>query len=82
MARVSQCLLLALFAHAVVANRVGAPPVNEETKVVEYKSPIERVVALLKKMKSELEAEAANEAEMYDKMVLCPFMRPFGRTRS
>merc|ERR1719238_1975291 len=34
-----------------------------------HQSPIKRVVALLKKMKSELDAEADKEAEMYDKMV-------------
>jgi len=32
-------------------------------------SPVKRVTELLGKMKSELESEAANEAEMYDKMV-------------
>jgi len=32
-------------------------------------SPVQRVVALLKKMKGELEKEAENESEMYDKMV-------------
>jgi len=32
-------------------------------------SPIKRVVGLLQKMRSELDAEAKNEAEMYDKMV-------------
>jgi len=32
-------------------------------------SPIKRVVNLLSKMKAELEKEAANESEMYDKMV-------------
>jgi len=32
-------------------------------------SPIKRVVVLLKKMKSELDAEAAKESEMYDQMV-------------
>jgi len=32
-------------------------------------SPVQRVVALLGKMKAELEAEAKNEAEMYDKQV-------------
>jgi len=32
-------------------------------------SPVKRVVLLLQKMKSELENEAAKEAEMYDKMV-------------
>jgi hypothetical protein len=40
-----------------------------ETKLVDYKSPIQRVVSLLKKMKDELVAEADKEAEMYDKMV-------------
>jgi hypothetical protein len=40
-----------------------------EPKKVAYKSPIKRVVMLLKKMKAELEAEASKEAEMYDKMV-------------
>eukprot|EP00928_Gymnodinium_smaydae_P009846 TRINITY_DN13682_c1_g1_i2.p1 TRINITY_DN13682_c1_g1~~TRINITY_DN13682_c1_g1_i2.p1 ORF type:complete len:804 (-),score=265.21 TRINITY_DN13682_c1_g1_i2:85-2436(-) len=33
------------------------------------KSPVKRVVSLLTKMKSELEAEAGKESEMYDKMV-------------
>jgi len=33
------------------------------------KSPVQRVVMLLKKMKSELEEEASKESEMYDKMV-------------
>jgi len=32
-------------------------------------SPIKRVISLLEKMRAELVAEAANEAEMYDKMV-------------
>merc|ERR1719253_1551383 len=32
-------------------------------------SPIKRVIALLEKMRSELQAEADKEAEMYDKMV-------------
>merc|ERR1719379_1645200 len=36
---------------------------------VAYKSPIQRVVALLMKMKAELEADGKKEAEMYDKMV-------------
>eukprot|EP00747_Dinoflagellata_sp_TGD_P136773 gnl/TRDRNA2_/TRDRNA2_175597_c0_seq32.p1 gnl/TRDRNA2_/TRDRNA2_175597_c0~~gnl/TRDRNA2_/TRDRNA2_175597_c0_seq32.p1 ORF type:complete len:766 (-),score=301.06 gnl/TRDRNA2_/TRDRNA2_175597_c0_seq32:99-2396(-) len=44
----------------------GAPA---ESKKVAYKSPIERVIGLLEKMKAELEAEAAKEMEMYDKMV-------------
>jgi hypothetical protein len=44
-------------------------PVSPETKVVEYKSPIKRVVNLLEKMRAELMAEADKEAEMYDKMV-------------
>eukprot|EP00747_Dinoflagellata_sp_TGD_P130797 gnl/TRDRNA2_/TRDRNA2_174877_c1_seq7.p1 gnl/TRDRNA2_/TRDRNA2_174877_c1~~gnl/TRDRNA2_/TRDRNA2_174877_c1_seq7.p1 ORF type:complete len:763 (+),score=281.47 gnl/TRDRNA2_/TRDRNA2_174877_c1_seq7:66-2354(+) len=44
----------------------GAPA---ESKKVAYQSPIKRVIGLLEKMKSELEAEAANESEMYDKMV-------------
>jgi len=44
-------------------------PVNPETKIVEYKSPVKRVVNLLNKMKEELEHEADNEAAMYDKMV-------------
>jgi len=38
-------------------------------KQVAYKSPVQRVIALLKKMKAELEAEHAKEAELYDKMV-------------
>merc|ERR1719223_1586114 len=46
-----------------------AAPASPETKVVEYKSPIKRVVSLLEKMRSELQAEADKEAEMYDKMV-------------
>jgi hypothetical protein len=36
---------------------------------MEAKSPIKRVVSLLKQMKAELDAEAQKEAEMYDKMV-------------
>merc|ERR1740138_40015 len=40
-----------------------------ETKLVDYKSPIQRVVILLEKMKAELTAEADKEAAMYDKMV-------------
>jgi len=42
---------------------------DPETKVVKYKTPVQRVVFLLKKMKAELEAEQAKEAELYDKMV-------------
>jgi len=42
---------------------------NPETKKVGYKSPIQRVMEMLTKMKEELEQEAANEAAMYDKMV-------------
>jgi len=38
-------------------------------KQVAYKSPVQRVIALLKKMKAELEAEHEKEAELYDKMV-------------
>jgi len=38
---------------------------SEEGKV----TPVQRVVGLLQKMKSELEAEAAKDAELYDKMV-------------
>merc|ERR1719213_523707 len=37
--------------------------------VQEKKSPIQRVVALLTKMKAELVADGKKEAEMYDKMV-------------
>jgi len=42
---------------------------RETSSQAQYKSPIKRVVALLKKMKAGLDAEASNEAEMYDKMV-------------
>jgi len=35
----------------------------------EHKTPLERVIGLLEKMKAELDAEANKEAEMYDKMV-------------
>merc|ERR1719428_1666145 len=35
----------------------------------EHKTPLERVIGLLEKMKAELDAEASKEAEMYDKMV-------------
>jgi chromosome segregation ATPase len=41
----------------------------QEPKQVAYKSPIQRVVGLLTKMRDELAAEADKEAEMYDKMV-------------
>jgi len=44
----------------------GADP---ETKVVAKKNPIQRVVGMLKDMKSQLEKEADKEAEMYDQMV-------------
>merc|ERR1719401_1874701 len=50
-------------------SRELAAPENPETKIVEYKSPVKRVTNLLTKMKAELSAEQANEAEMYDKMV-------------
>jgi len=39
------------------------------TKQVSYKSPVQRVVMLLKKMVEELHAEQKKEAELYDKMV-------------
>jgi hypothetical protein len=42
---------------------------ESQPKQVAYKSPIKRVVMLLKKMKDELDDEASKEAEMYDKMV-------------
>jgi len=42
---------------------------QQAPKVVEYQSPIKRVVGLLKKMKEELVHETKTEAEMYDKMV-------------
>jgi len=40
-----------------------------ETKQVAKKNPIQRVIGMLKDMKSQLEEEAAKEAEMYDQMV-------------
>jgi hypothetical protein len=40
-----------------------------ETKVKEYQSPIQRVVALLTEMKAQLEKEAETDQELYDKMV-------------
>jgi len=40
-----------------------------ETQVVAYKTPIQRVVGLLQKMKSELEAEGSKESETYDRVV-------------
>merc|ERR1719350_2594123 len=46
-----------------------ASELNPDTKVKAYTSPIKRVTNLLSKMKAELEAEADNEAAMYDKMV-------------
>mmetsp|Transcript_7959 Transcript_7959/g.22056 ORF Transcript_7959/g.22056 Transcript_7959/m.22056 type:complete len:773 (+) Transcript_7959:56-2374(+) len=45
------------------AKELDAPEARERV------NPVKRVVNLLNKMKSELEAEADNEAEMYDKMV-------------
>jgi len=41
----------------------------EQEWSIDSQSPIKRVISLLEKMKAELVAEAANEAEMYDKMV-------------
>jgi hypothetical protein len=40
-----------------------------ETQVVAYKTPIQRVVGLLQKMMSELEAEGSKESETYDRVV-------------
>jgi len=42
---------------------------SQELSGAEGPSPIKRVISLLEKMRSELEHEAQNEAEMYDKMV-------------
>lgn len=42
---------------------------DPETKNVAYQSPIKRVIAMLERMRTELENEQAKEAEMYDKMV-------------
>jgi ABC-type transporter Mla subunit MlaD len=50
--------------------KVNGELVNtKDTKIVEYKSPITRVVNLLEKMRAQLIAEADKEAEMYDQMV-------------
>lgn len=42
---------------------------DPETKKEKYKSPVQRVISLLKKMKAELETEQEKDAELYDKMV-------------
>jgi len=42
---------------------------DPETKVVQKKNPIKRVIILLNDMKKQLEKEAAKESEMYDEMV-------------
>jgi len=42
---------------------------DPETKAVDYKSPIKRVVDLLLQMRKQLQQEAANEVEMYDQQV-------------
>lgn len=41
----------------------------DEPKKVAYKSPIQRVIALLNEMNAQLLKEAENESEMYDKQV-------------
>jgi len=41
----------------------------QDPKEIKYKSPIKRVIKLLRKMKDELVIEAENESSMYDKMV-------------
>jgi len=42
---------------------------ESEPKEIKYKSPVKRVIKLLRKMKDELVVEAENESSMYDKMV-------------
>jgi len=73
------CITLAILAHASgsQASLSVAGQARERSLVEQWSnelehaqvSPIKRVISLLEKMKSELVAEAANEAEMYDKMV-------------
>mmetsp|Transcript_14715 Transcript_14715/g.26116 ORF Transcript_14715/g.26116 Transcript_14715/m.26116 type:complete len:764 (+) Transcript_14715:92-2383(+) len=79
MMRMSTSVILAfLLAAGAVANETREQNLEAqwskelqepETKVVAYKNPVKRVVALLGKMKAELTAEAGKESEMYDKMV-------------
>jgi len=65
--------LLALIATATATSTQNAlsnrQAALEQDWSIDSKSPIKRVISLLEKMKAELVAEAANEAEMYDKMV-------------
>merc|ERR1740121_2825684 len=49
------------------ASRVQALEENWSSK--QYKTPMQRVVALLEQMRNQLQAEANKESEMYDKMV-------------
>lgn len=51
-------------------NRELEPDLRDPgTTVKKYASPVKRVTNLLQKMKAQLEEEAKNEADMYDKMV-------------
>lgn len=56
-------------ARELALEKTWSEELDPETKVVAYKSPVERVVVLLQKMKAELEKEASEESAMYDKMV-------------
>eukprot|EP00929_Paragymnodinium_shiwhaense_P055815 TRINITY_DN2793_c0_g1_i2.p1 TRINITY_DN2793_c0_g1~~TRINITY_DN2793_c0_g1_i2.p1 ORF type:complete len:776 (+),score=331.24 TRINITY_DN2793_c0_g1_i2:84-2411(+) len=48
---------------------VAAPSLVAASVLKQEEAPVKRVVGLLTKMKTELQAEADNEASMYDKMV-------------
>eukprot|EP00929_Paragymnodinium_shiwhaense_P093815 TRINITY_DN540_c0_g2_i1.p1 TRINITY_DN540_c0_g2~~TRINITY_DN540_c0_g2_i1.p1 ORF type:complete len:790 (-),score=339.07 TRINITY_DN540_c0_g2_i1:101-2470(-) len=65
MARQGAFMALAAAIPALASGSVAAQAAQE----AEETSPVKRVVGLLEKMKSELQAEADKESEMYDKMV-------------
>jgi len=65
----SLCLFAAANAVALEARQKQLVASWSTELEASYKSPIKRVVSLLKQMKAELDNEAAQEATMYDKMV-------------
>jgi len=69
MARLVLLIALVVAAQASVLSRQQSLEQEGDRDLAAKQSPIKRVVGLLTKMRTELEHEAANEAEMYDKMV-------------
>lgn len=55
-------------AHERALEETWTQQLDLDEKTASQKSPVQRVVALLKEMKAQLESEAESESEMYDKM--------------